>query len=74
LTTKKNEILSFSGKRMELENIIISELRLRRSKAICSLSYVDFRPKTNAAILWDAGHTKGGSTWEGYGKGRKPRT
>jgi hypothetical protein len=44
---------------MELENIII--LRevswLRSSKILCSPSYVDYRPKTNAAILLDMGHT-----------------
>jgi hypothetical protein len=42
---------------MELENIILSEVRLRRPKIICSPSYVDFRPKTNAVILLDIGHT-----------------
>jgi hypothetical protein len=33
--------------------------RLRRPKAACSPSFVDCRPKTNAAILWDTGHTEG---------------
>jgi hypothetical protein len=43
-TTKKNEILLFAGKWMELENIILSELvSLRRSKAACSPSSVDCR-------------------------------
>jgi hypothetical protein len=42
---------------MELENIILSEVsRLRRPKIICSPSYVDFRPKTNAVILLDMGY------------------
>jgi hypothetical protein len=50
--TKKNEILSFAGKRIELKNIILSKLiRLRRPKATCFLSYVEYRPKTNTAIL-----------------------
>jgi hypothetical protein len=31
--------------------------RLRRLKIKCSSSYVDYRPKTNAAILLDMGHT-----------------
>jgi hypothetical protein len=31
--------------------------RLRRPKIICSPSYVDCRPKTNAIILLDMGHT-----------------
>jgi hypothetical protein len=34
-------------------------VRLRRPKAACSPSYVDCRPKTNEAILWNTGHTKG---------------
>jgi hypothetical protein len=51
--TKKNEILSFTSKWVELENIIFSEVR----KIICSPSYVDFRSKTNTVILLDWGHT-----------------
>jgi hypothetical protein len=38
--TKKNEILLLAGKWMELENIILSEVRFRRPKATCFLSYV----------------------------------
>jgi hypothetical protein len=30
--------------------------RLRKPKIMCSPSYVDFRPKTNAVILLDMGH------------------
>jgi hypothetical protein len=30
--------------------------RLRRPKIICSPSYADFRPKTNAVISLDVGH------------------
>jgi hypothetical protein len=33
--------------------------RLRRPKVACSPSYVQYRLNTNAAILWDMGHTKG---------------
>jgi hypothetical protein len=47
--SKKSEILSFASKWMELENIILT--RLRRPKAACSLSYVEYRPTTNTAIL-----------------------
>jgi hypothetical protein len=37
---------------MEQENIILGELvMLRRPKATCSLSFVDYIPKTNAAML-----------------------
>jgi hypothetical protein len=56
-TTKKNEILSFVSKWMELVNIILSKVQLRKPKIICSLSYVDFRSKANAVILLDMGHT-----------------
>jgi hypothetical protein len=41
---------------MELENIIL--VRFRRPKITCSPSYADYRPKTNATIVWDMGHTK----------------
>jgi hypothetical protein len=33
--------------------------RFRRPKAAFSPSYVDCRPKTNATILWNTGHTNG---------------
>jgi hypothetical protein len=37
--TKKNEILSFTGKCMELENIMLSEVsQVERPEAICFLS------------------------------------
>jgi hypothetical protein len=32
--------------------------RLRKPKAVCSLLYVEYSPKTNAQILCDTGHTK----------------
>jgi hypothetical protein len=64
----KNESLSFAGICMELENIILSEVRCRRPKVIYFLSYVEYRPKTNTAILWKEGHSKGGHIWEGEGK------
>jgi hypothetical protein len=44
LATKKKEIMSMSGKWKKLDN-----------KAACSLSYVDYRPKTTEAILWNRG-------------------
>jgi hypothetical protein len=31
--------------------------RLRRPKITCSPSYADYRPKRNAVILLDMGHT-----------------
>jgi hypothetical protein len=58
LATKKNEILSFASKWMELENIILSEVsQAQKAKSTCSPLYVDFRTKTNAVILLDMGHT-----------------
>jgi hypothetical protein len=56
LATKKSEILSFTGKCMELKSIILSKVRLRRPKIACSPLYADYRPKTNAVILLDMGH------------------
>jgi hypothetical protein len=49
----------------------VKSYRLRRPKAACSLSYVDYRPKTIAAILWDTGHTKGRSHTGGIGQGKE---
>jgi hypothetical protein len=46
--------------------------RLRRPKIICSPSYADFRPKTNAVILLDRGYTlRGECLREQQGKGGK---
>jgi hypothetical protein len=76
LSHKEDEILSFTGKWMELENIIFSEVsQLRRPKATCSPSYVDSTPKTNAAILGDTGHTKGrcDQCRGGIGQGKETR-
>jgi hypothetical protein len=54
---KKNGILSFAGKWMELENIILARsTRLRRPKIVCSFSYVDFRSRANAAVWLDLDH------------------
>jgi hypothetical protein len=47
-TIKKNEILSFAGKWIELENIVLVKLaRSRKSKATCFLSYVEYKHNTN---------------------------
>jgi hypothetical protein len=74
--TKKNEILSFASKWMELENIILSEARqAQKAKNLLFSLYVDYRPKTNAAILLDMGHTlRGECAQDEQGKGRKPKT
>jgi hypothetical protein len=68
LVTKKNEILSFAGKWTELENIILSEVKLRRPKVTCSPSYVDYRPRTNSAKSLDMSHIKGRLCMGGKGQ------
>jgi hypothetical protein len=47
--------------------------RFRRPKATYSPSYVDYRPETNAAILWGMGHTKGRLCKGGIGQGKETR-
>jgi hypothetical protein len=50
-------------------------VRLRRPKIAWSPSYADYRPKTNAVILLDMGHTlMGEHAQEKQGKERKPQT
>jgi hypothetical protein len=48
---KKNEILSFEGKWMEQENIILSEVRLRNIESACFCSYVEDRANKNTSII-----------------------
>jgi hypothetical protein len=48
---KNSEILSFAGKWMKLENIILSEVRFRKPKALCFLSYVEYRSNTNTGNI-----------------------
>jgi hypothetical protein len=47
------ETLSFVGKWMELENITLSEIsQVWKAKTLqCFLSYVEYRPNTNTAVL-----------------------
>jgi hypothetical protein len=63
---KKNEILSFASKWMELENINLRDLsQAQKTKIICSPSYADFRSRANAVMLLDLGHTlRGGHIQE----------
>jgi hypothetical protein len=50
--TKKNEILSFTSKWMELENIIVSEVsQTQKAKSLTFSLILEYRPNTNAAIL-----------------------
>jgi hypothetical protein len=49
---KKKEILSFAGKWMELENIILSEVsQVQKAKATCFLLYMKDRSNTNPIII-----------------------
>jgi hypothetical protein len=47
--------------------------RLRRPKIACSPSSVDYRPKTNAAILLDTVHTKGRPSTAGIQQGKETK-
>jgi hypothetical protein len=71
--TKKNEILSFASKWLELENIILSNVRLRSLKIICSPSYMDFRSETNAATLLEWVTCQGENAYMRNREGRKPQ-
>jgi hypothetical protein len=60
-TMKKNEIFSFTGKWMELENIILNEVsQAQKTK--------NPRSRANAAMWLDLGHmTRGEHIWEAWG-------
>jgi hypothetical protein len=49
--TKKDEILSFSSKWMELKNIILSEVPGSGDQTLYVLPHVDFRFRANAVML-----------------------
>jgi hypothetical protein len=50
--TKKNDILLFAGKWVELENIMLSEAnQVQKPKAISFLSYVGYRYNANTVVL-----------------------
>jgi hypothetical protein len=56
---KKNEMLSFAGKWMELENIILSEVSLAQkdqANLVCSPSYADIRSRANTTRGLDFEH------------------
>jgi hypothetical protein len=54
---KKNEILSFRSKWMELENIILSEVsQTQKTKNRISPSYAVFSSRANTAMLLDLSH------------------
>jgi hypothetical protein len=52
--TKKSELLSFASNGWNWKTSSKVKLaRLKRLKIICSPTYADYRPKTNAVILLD---------------------
>jgi hypothetical protein len=56
--TKKNEILSFAGKWMEMENITLSKIsQSQKAKGPKSRVLPHMQIKTSAVILLDMGHT-----------------
>jgi hypothetical protein len=54
--TKKNEILTVTGKWMELENIILSKVSQAQEAKNHIFPHVGYKPITNAVILLDTGH------------------
>jgi hypothetical protein len=70
--TKKNEILSFASKWIDLENIILSEVsQAQKAKNLMFSSYVDYRPKKCSNITGHGSHTKGRPCTGGIGKGKE---
>jgi hypothetical protein len=64
---KKNEILSFAGKWMELENIILSEVSQAQKTKNHMFSLI-FASRANAAMWLDLVHTtRGEHIWEVWG-------
>jgi hypothetical protein len=60
--TKQNEILSFAGKWMKLDNNVLSDVtQVENTKSTCFLLYMECRPNTNTVILWKTSHAKGRS-------------
>jgi hypothetical protein len=69
--TKKNEILSFASKCMELENIILSKVsQLRRPKSHV-LPHIWRDQNKCSNIIGYGSHTKGRMHIGGIGKGRE---
>jgi hypothetical protein len=68
------KFLSFSGKWLELENIILSENnQAQKAKSHLFSLICGHSPKTNVAILWDEGHTKGRSLTGGIGQEKETK-
>jgi hypothetical protein len=55
--TKKNEILSYVSKWVDLENVILSKVSQAQKAKNHKFPLICRLPKTNAVILLDMGHT-----------------
>jgi hypothetical protein len=56
----KNEILSFTGKWVELEDMISSEVsQVQKAKSHMFSLICRYTPIRNTAVLWDTDHIKG---------------
>jgi hypothetical protein len=58
-----------------VKNIILSEVsQAQKVRIACTPSYANYRPKTNAVILLDTGHTRRGEhTQEGQENRKKTK-
>jgi hypothetical protein len=71
---KKNEILSFASKWMDLENIILSEVsQAQKTKNRMFSIIVDFKSTANTVVELGS-HVKGRTHMGGMGIGKKPIT
>jgi hypothetical protein len=61
----KKEILSFTGKWMGVENIILSKVSQAQKTKNLMFSYTDYRLKTKAVTLLDMDHTLRGDCTQG---------
>jgi hypothetical protein len=59
---------------MKLQNIILSEVSHAQAKSYKFFLIWDYRPKTNATILWDMGHTKGRLYKGGIGQEKETKS
>jgi hypothetical protein len=66
---KKNEILSFASKWVEVENIILSEVSQALKTKKCMFSLIcGLKSRANTGMLLDLGHmTRGEHIWEVWG-------
>jgi hypothetical protein len=77
LAMKKNEILSFASKHMELENIILSEVNQAQKTKNHMFSFIHMRTLNlgkGSNVVGLGSHAKGRAYTGRMGIGRKPKT